>query len=68
MPPGGVGHRYTAISEWLDDNCGINGWSMTPAGTRGVLNDAIAVYVGYDEHAPPAFVAPMVRSRRSSNL
>jgi len=33
------------MSEWLDDNCGVGGWSITPAGTRGVLNDAIAVYV-----------------------
>ena len=33
------------MSEWLDDNCGVGGWSITPAGTRGVFNDAIAVYV-----------------------
>jgi hypothetical protein len=31
--------------ERLDDNCGINGWSIAPAGVRGVVNDAIAVYV-----------------------
>jgi hypothetical protein len=45
VPPGGIGQRYTAMTEWLDENCGINGWSMTPAGTRGIFNDAMAVYV-----------------------
>jgi hypothetical protein len=29
---------------WLDDNCGAYGWEITPAGLRGVINDAIAVY------------------------
>jgi hypothetical protein len=29
---------------WLDDNCGADGWEITPAGMRGVINDAIAVY------------------------
>jgi len=45
VPPGGVGAIFTRIEEWLDENCGIAGWSITPAGIRGVLNDAIAVYV-----------------------
>lgn len=45
VPPGGLGHRYPAMSEWLDENCGVNGWAITSAGTRGVLNDAVAVYV-----------------------
>jgi hypothetical protein len=26
--------------EWRDENCGTNGWAITPSGTRGVLNDA----------------------------
>lgn len=45
VPSGGIGRRYTAMMEWLDENCGVDGWSITPSGTRGVLIDAIAVYV-----------------------
>jgi hypothetical protein len=45
VPPGGIGQRHLPLTEWLDENCGISGWSITPAGTRGVTNDAIAVYV-----------------------
>src|SRR5215472_9640886 len=45
LPPGGLGQRDTAMTAWLDDNCGIDGWSMAPAGVRGVVNDAVAVYV-----------------------
>ena len=56
VPPGGIGHRYTALMEWLDENCGISGWSITSAGTRGVLNDAVAVYVSSPTCAV-AFVA-----------
>jgi len=33
------------MCEWLDENCGIDGWAIAPAGTRDVLIDAIAVYV-----------------------
>jgi hypothetical protein len=28
----------------LDENCGADGWAMTPSGTRGVLNDAASIY------------------------
>ncbi len=45
VPPSGIGSRYTPMTEWLDENCGIGGWSITPAGTRGISNDAIAVYM-----------------------
>ena len=45
VPGDGIGTRYATITEWLDENCGIGGWSITPAGTRGVLNDAIAIYM-----------------------
>ena len=45
VPGDGIGTRYAAMTEWLDENCGIGGWSITPAGTRGVLNDAIAIYM-----------------------
>jgi hypothetical protein len=29
---------------WLDANCGANNWAITPAGLRGVVNDALAIY------------------------
>jgi hypothetical protein len=45
-PREGFGYRYTAMMDWLDEHCGIDGWGVGPAGTRGVRNDAIAVYVG----------------------
>jgi hypothetical protein len=44
------------MTEWLDENCGIGGWSITPAGTRGILNDAVALYVNGPTCAA-AFVA-----------
>ena len=34
------------MMEWLDAHCGIDGWMIDPAGTRGVHNDTIAVYIG----------------------
>jgi hypothetical protein len=44
VPPHGLGGRLDAIRGWLDDNCGAEGWAMTPSGLKGVVNDAIAVY------------------------
>jgi len=32
------------MTAWLDENCGADGWAMTPSGTRGVLNDAVSIY------------------------
>lgn len=56
VPPSGLGHRYPAMSDWLDENCGLGGWAITSAGTRGVPNDAVAVYVNTPTCAA-AFVA-----------
>jgi hypothetical protein len=44
LPAGGFGTRLTAIHEWLDHNAGADGWVMTPSGSRGVANDAVAIY------------------------
>jgi hypothetical protein len=41
---------------WLDQNCGADGWVMTPSGTRGVLNDAVSIYFA-DAALASAFVA-----------
>jgi hypothetical protein len=45
VPEGGIGTRYTPMVDWLDAHCGVDGWSITPAGTRGLRNDVLAVYV-----------------------
>jgi hypothetical protein len=45
VPPDGFGQRYGPMCRWLAENCGVDGWSIAPAGTRGILNDAVAVYV-----------------------
>ena len=37
VPPGGFGQRHTNITAWLDENCGADGWAITPSGVRGVL-------------------------------
>ena len=60
VPPDGLGTRLDRIKAWLDDNCGAEGWAMTPAGLRGVLNDAIAVHFG-DAVLAGAFVARWCR-------
>jgi hypothetical protein len=41
VPPPGFGERLTRMHA---DNCGAHGWEITPAGMRGIVNDAIAVY------------------------
>ena len=46
VPPSGLGQRHPQITAWLDENCGADGWAMTPSGTRGVLNDALSIYFG----------------------
>jgi len=56
VPPAGLGQRHTQITTWLDENCGADGWAMTPSGTRGVLNDAVSIYFA-DATLASAFVA-----------
>jgi hypothetical protein len=41
---------------WLDANCGAGNWAMTPAGIRGVANDALAIYF-LDTAVASGFVA-----------
>ena len=55
-PPEGLGQRHAQMTAWLDENCGADGWAMTPSGTRGVLNDALSIYFG-DATLASAFVA-----------
>jgi hypothetical protein len=56
VPPDGLGPLLDRIKVWLDENCGANGWAMTPSGTRGVLNDALSIYFA-DATLASAFVA-----------
>ena len=44
------------MTAWLDENCGADGWAITPSGTRGVLNDAVSIYFP-DAALAGAFVA-----------
>ena len=46
VPPDGLGSRLDRIKVWLDESCGADGWAMTPSGTRGLLNDALSIYLG----------------------
>jgi hypothetical protein len=67
VPPEGLGSRLYQIIAWLDANCGADGWTSTPssfafgetagsARTRGVVNDALAIYFA-DATLASAFVA-----------
>lgn len=56
IPPEGLGRRHAQMTAWLDENCGADGWAMTPSGTRGVLNDAVSIYFA-DATLASAFVA-----------
>ncbi len=44
VPPEGLGRQLRLMHAWLDDTCGAAGWASAPAGTVGVVNDAIAFY------------------------
>jgi hypothetical protein len=56
VPPGGFGRRHPKMTAWLDENCGADGWAMTPSGVRGVLNEAVSIYF-IDATLASAFVA-----------
>jgi len=51
VPPGGIGQRETAMTEWLDAHRGIDGRAIAPAEACGVVIDAIAVYVNTSRYA-----------------
>ena len=48
--------KRARMTAWLDENCGADGWAMTPSGMRGVLNDAVSIYFP-DAALAGAFVA-----------
>jgi hypothetical protein len=57
VPIGGFGGWLTEMQAWLDQNCGADGWAMTPAGLRGVVNDAVAIYLFSRRHAGRGFLS-----------
>jgi hypothetical protein len=56
VPPDGLGRRHAQMTAWVDENCGSDGWAMTPSGMRGVLNNAVSLYFA-DATLASAFVA-----------
>jgi hypothetical protein len=56
VPLQGLGARLDQMRAWLNENCGVDGWALTPSGVRGVLNDAISIYFA-DAMLASAFVA-----------
>jgi hypothetical protein len=51
-----LGRRLDQMNVWLDANCGADGWAITPLGSRGIVNDALAIYFA-DATLAGAFVA-----------
>src|SRR3977135_895783 len=64
IPVGGLGERLNQMHTWLDQNAGADGWAMTPSGARGVVNDAIAIYLA-DATIASAFVARWCAGHRA---
>jgi hypothetical protein len=63
VPPEGLDSRLDQIFVWLDANSGSDGWTSTPSSTRGVVNDALAVYFA-DVRIASAFVARWCTSQK----
>jgi hypothetical protein len=61
--PEGFGSRLDQIIAGLDANFGADGWTSTPSSTRGVVNDALAVYF-LDAMIASAFVARWCAAQR----
>jgi hypothetical protein len=63
IPPEGLGGRLDKMIEWLDANCGSDGWISMPSSTRGVVNDALAIYFA-DVTLASAFVTRWCASQK----
>jgi hypothetical protein len=50
VPPLGFGQRLLQMNAWLDENCGADGWAMTPLGA------AVSIYFA-EATLASAFVA-----------
>jgi hypothetical protein len=63
VPPEGLGSRLNQIFAWLDANCGADGWTSAPSSTRGIVNDALAIYFA-DVTLANAFVVRWCSAQR----
>jgi hypothetical protein len=63
VPPEGLGSHLDQIFAWLDANFGADGWISMPSSTRGVVNDALAIYFA-DVTLASAFVARWCASQK----
>ena len=63
VPPEGLGSRLDQIFAWLDANCGADGCTSARSSTRGVVNDALAIYFA-DVTLANAFVARWCAAQR----
>jgi hypothetical protein len=64
IPDGGFGERLNRIQAWLDNDCGADGWAITPAAPSDGVNDAVAVYF-HNAALASAFVAQWCWHRQS---
>jgi hypothetical protein len=55
VPPEGFGGQLWVMRAWLDETCSAAGWTSAPAGTGGIVNDAVAFYFA-DPDCARAFV------------
>src|SRR5437762_1668120 len=51
VPPAGFGEQLWVMRAWLDETCGPAGWASAPAGTEGIVNDAVAFYFADPDRA-----------------
>jgi hypothetical protein len=56
VPSSGFGSQLALMRDWLDHNCSPLGWTAAPAGSGGVVNDAVVFYFA-DSASARAFVA-----------
>jgi hypothetical protein len=63
VPAEGLGSRLDQIFAWLDANCGSDGWTSAPSSTRGVVNNALAIYFA-DVTLANAFVTRWCSAQR----
>lgn len=65
LPPEGLGPQLAGMRAWLNHHGGADGWTAAPAGTGGVVNDAIAFYFA-DPALARAFIARFCCGYRAS--
>jgi SAM-dependent methyltransferase len=41
IPPEGLGQQHARMTAWLDENCGADGWAMTPSGVKAEWADRL---------------------------